>query len=297
MSSLQSPYAQAMQKLAQVEANNFDDLTPLKEASELLGFAIRNDRQDPLPYVGMAYVFALLGQPQKGIPYVQKALQLEPENDMATHMMQGLIELQSNKLEIETPHILVLDTLDELLKARDFDALYEQLEEFILSEIKRLMEQPTPEIAFEEAAYEALEQAQNEVQLIFAKIQSLISSLDAEMSCLALYERLKPLQVIVKRYTQAFEHSHRFQYIAIEINECNAMISESMRQFARSEADFVKNTNPYFNPIYDLSDKVADQLDELESIGVQIGPILYYYERMLHYFQAFQDRIEDSVFL
>ncbi len=66
--------------LADAQAEGFSDRALLVEACEYLMEALRLNYRETEAYIGMGYLLWVLGDPLGALPYLQEALELEPQN-------------------------------------------------------------------------------------------------------------------------------------------------------------------------------------------------------------------------
>ena len=74
---------QAYALLAESESQGFEDKELLKEAMRLFIQAIRQQRQNPEPYLGLIYLFFLIGEENQANLYLDIVFKLAPQHQEA----------------------------------------------------------------------------------------------------------------------------------------------------------------------------------------------------------------------
>ncbi|MGE3726262.1 MAG: tetratricopeptide repeat protein [Candidatus Sericytochromatia bacterium] len=173
----------------------------------------------------------------------------------------------------------------------DYDKLYDQLEGRIQREVKKLSifhpdwyasSRDRFKVEKVEKQYIALRESQSQFLTKIAEIES-------EIDCSALRQMLKPLDIIVARC----EHSLNLSWQMIHLQE---MLEGHHRWMERELLQFEKTgklppdfSEERFDYLLKDCDDLADQLDQLEGLGLDCSRLVPAYERLALKVSRFQD--------
>lgn len=173
----------------------------------------------------------------------------------------------------------------------DYDKLYDQLEGRIQREVKKLSifhpdwyasSRDRFKVDKVEKQYISLRESQNQFLTKIAEIE-------AEIDCSALRQMLKPLDIIVARC----EHSLNLSWQMIHLQE---MLEGHHRWMERELLQFEKTgklppdfSEERFDYLLKDCDDLADQLDQLEGLGLDCSRLVPAYERLALKVSRFQD--------
>lgn len=173
----------------------------------------------------------------------------------------------------------------------DYDKLYDQLEGRIQREVKKLSifhpdwyasSRDRYKVDKVEKQYISLRESQNQFLTKIAEIE-------AEIDCSALRQMLKPLDIIVARC----EHSLNLSWQMIHLQE---MLEGHHRWMERELLQFEKTgklppdfSEERFDYLLKDCDDLADQLDQLEGLGLDCSRLVPAYERLALKVSRFQD--------
>lgn len=173
----------------------------------------------------------------------------------------------------------------------DYDKLYDQLEGRIQREVKKLSifhpdwyasSRDRFKVDKVEKQYISLRESQNQ---FLAKI----AEIEAEIDCSVLRQMLKPLDIIVARC----EHSLNLSWQMIHLQE---MLEGHHRWMERELLQFEKTgklpsdfSEERFDYLLKDCDDLADQLDQLEGLGLDCSRLVPAYERLALKVSRFQD--------
>ena len=97
-------------KILMVNIDLVDGIAHDKEGIRYLDEAIEIDPNYPNPYMAKGMAYAQMGQPRKGIPFLQKAAQLGiPQAEMAINMLEQLAQEQDQEIDNNQNEELELD--------------------------------------------------------------------------------------------------------------------------------------------------------------------------------------------
>ncbi|MBT9547908.1 MAG: hypothetical protein IV090_21140 [Candidatus Sericytochromatia bacterium] len=173
----------------------------------------------------------------------------------------------------------------------DYDKLYDQLEGRIQREVKKLSifhpdwyasSRDRFKVDKVEKQYIGLRESQNQFLTKIAEIET-------EIDCSALRQMLKPLDIIVARC----EHSLNLSWQMIHLQE---MLEGHHRWMERELLQFEKTgklppdfSEERFDYLLKDCDDLADQLDQLEALGLDCSRLVPAYERLALKVSRFQD--------
>lgn len=173
----------------------------------------------------------------------------------------------------------------------DYDRLYDQLESRIQREVKKLSifhpdwyasSRDRFKVEKVEKQYISLRDSQNQFLQQIAEIE-------AEIDCSALHLMLKPLDIIVARC----EHSLNLSWQMIQLQEMldghHRWMERELQKFEQSGHLPTDFSEERFDYLLKDCDDLADQLDQLEHLGLDCSRLVTAYERLAVKVSRFQD--------
>ena len=275
----------------------------LLQACDAFSEGIRFQRTNPEPYVGFAYVLLLIGNTDKAIGYIQEAQRLEPD-----HADIGLLLLEwkrqtspkpaagkatSNQPPAARP---VSAPAGPAMAAIDYDALYDKLELQIMSEVRALMNAPLVEAkpSIEVGHISELEQQIKAIQKQLASFERQLKVIDEEIDIVELSLKLKPIEVMLRRYQKARQVSGILTSLCQDITEQYRLAHQMLQESRLStDAEDVPIAEENLEVLLDRIDSFANCLDELEAQGHDIEAALQRYNRLLAVLEDLQETLDD----
>lgn len=285
-------YAQGYAKLGwrclqQAHQHQFADNKCLKQASEAFLSAIQHKRQFASPYVGLAYVMLLLGQPLKAKPYLERAYQYEPQYPDIGPLWQ-FIQYQGATLQRHQANPLPLMGLS------DPEALYEQSETAIYQLLKLISEQipPLPKFLLEESA---MAQWESKCAALIEKGQQLqiqLEWLDETFDISELRQKFMPLERWCERAVSMLVLSRQ---IGQQRQQIQQLTQRVIRAICHPPPDYqsYNQQEQQLEQTMDDCDFCADQLDQLEEQGYNVEPLLTDYHTLLAHVERWQEVLDE----
>jgi tetratricopeptide (TPR) repeat protein len=173
----------------------------------------------------------------------------------------------------------------------DYDKLYDQLERRIQKEVRKLSIFHPDWYASSRDRYKVEKVEKQYISLRESQVQFLqkIEEIENEIDCSALREMLKPLDIIVARC----EHSLNLSWQMIQLQEMldghHRWMERELLQFEASGQLPAEFSEQRFDYLLSDCDALADQLDQLESLGLDCSRLVSAYERLAIKVSRFQD--------
>lgn len=282
-------YLTGLGRLQQAQNQQFLEKSTLLGAYRHLATAVQKNRREPRYQTGLAYLLLLVGNFQRATHYVHQALKLAPQDERA----QLLLE-QIQRIQTASPARLRLATWQALENGplpaadEDYDRIYEELESFMVQEVRLLMQEPvSPEPSVD------LQQGQEQARYLElleafeALVGPKLDLLDAEIETQNLRSLLAPLQLLRNRLELALERHTQFHLLLDGI--------EGAREDVRVCSSWLENGESVpaedIEYLLDLCDELADQIDELAGCA-GVRPVEARYERLVAELSRLQDQLE-----
>lgn len=269
----------------------FSDKTLLKRAHAGFIAAIRFNRQDPVPYLGLTYLLILIGDPAMARKYLQEALRLEPESAEAMEVLQYLTALEKGTLTPASagPAAPVLAADDT-----DFDAIYEQVESFVRKQLHSLMSRPVmPRPTLDPARLQSLRQEFAEVQQSREYIDRQMRILEAEIDTAMLANQLRPFESLSRRFEQALQLSETLGQVMGQLQaELNASRQLLLRAQALVSPAGLNALEQELELSMDRCDALADTLDPLENQVDDFKQLQAVYESLVDIVEEIRDALD-----
>lgn len=269
--------------LLMAEQDQFQQSGVLIEATTHFAAALRKDRQSPWPYLGLAWVWLVLNEPDRARVYAQSALQYAPGHPDAEALLNGLRPLQ----ELHQGKTARL--------ALDYDSLYDDFDRIITHQVRVLLE-ASAELApaFDPKSLAQLAQRHGALNVLCQNLEQQLAILEQDVDTSGLKQRMRPLQMLQSRAHQALRCSHHIRELRGQIQEGLAVAQDQLNWLqhvpdASQEAGFLSE----MESLYDLCDGLADAIDALESEqNLEISPLAADYTRLAHAIQMIQERLD-----
>lgn len=281
--SSDSHYQKGLEFFARASNSQFRNKQALNAAFEAWIEAIKHNRQNAKPCVGVGYIFLILGDQRSALSYFKAALKIEPENSDA-RMFIGSIEqqaLQSTKQAIGY----------KPLSQAEADSLYDQAEQLMQLRLRQMMTQALPGPCFEASERQQLDQLCHEHSEALAQIQQMLKRLDREMDIASLNRQFWGLESTLKRYLGVQELSAQYARLAHKIQQAAQRAAALTSQLQQKSLPLTE-AEAELEELLDLCDQSADQLDAYEAQGHAIEVLLPDYEQLTAAVARLQDTLD-----
>ena len=289
-----------MQLLHQAHQENFYNLDLLSEAAEALIIAIQNNRTLPEPYLAMAYIFVLLENHQAATSYLKEVLRQYPENADALKL---LAEIEAKEKAARKnlvaqgparPAPTLPKPLPESPEEIDYDDLYESLETLIIEEVRKISEYPNIPPTPKNKDLQEIKKYQQQVQSVLEKIQLQLQVLEAEIETHELLSKLKPLEILQKRYDISLHISQELQELLVKITEEQQLVQEQLGSLVEVEsAEDLTIMEENLDSLLDGSDQIANQIETFEQKGYACLEAEKSYSSLVKDIEKLQDAMDD----
>ena len=272
--------------LADAQAEGFADRSLLAEACAYLMEALRLNHRETEAYIGMGYLLWLLGDHTGAMPYLQAALELEPENPDTKTLMQLV---RKSERPVSVP-VFLPD-----LAQPNFDALYDQVELQILAAIQQVSTLPpqTFEVSNLRVKMTQMERKYRELVTLQSELQAQIQAVEMEIDCSELQKMLRPLAILLARAQDFLNQSwalvqleetiaEHSQWLTLQISVFDSLNGEISDSFSQAR----------FDAVLEDCDALADLLDEYDGLGIDVASLIDHYEKMTDKVTYIQDCLD-----
>lgn len=280
----------AIGHLRQAFEQGFQEKQVLKAAHRSFIKAIGLNRQNPLPYLGLAYLQTLLADTRTALLYLQEALRCAPENEEALALLHYLSQTGHAP---PTAQAVISYVPGPDTEPDDLDQLYEQLQRFIQRQLIFVTQTAGPvEPTTDPHSYQQLHQQYQALQQAWQRIQQDMKSLEIEIDTTPLQQQLRPLEISLKRHEQALNTSENLQALTAELHQQHSLTRQLLEQAQQNREPAVLEQN--LELLLDHCDHLADQLDAFESQGVQTDDLVRIYESLIAQVENLRDQLDDA---
>jgi len=258
---------QAYALLAESESQGFEDKELLKEAMRLFIQAIRQQRQNPEPYLGLIYLFFLIGEESQANLYLDIVFKLAPQHQEAMALKRFM-----QAKPPETEQILHLNWEGETLRP---EKIFDKLELSLFYVLKDLRSQPLPIAGLNQSAKIAgyIQQIENWLSQFEAGLQQL----DAIYDTSSLIRRLQPVEARLVLLKQIGANSETINTLAERLN---TMLLKSRKLYQAIGSGQKADVENSLEVLLDDFDKNSQLLFELLDKCVELSEITRTYEAL-----------------
>lgn len=290
---------QGVALMRQAHEEEFKHPGLLTQAGEAFIAAIQYNRTKPEPYLAMAYLFMLVENFEAAGKYAQEVCRLHPDNKDAHLMIEQITKsLHEQKKQVAMPQPPskpdFSPSLPESPDEIDYDELYDQTEALIIAEVHKIASYPSPEPISDPKKLKELAKYQKALERIIANIQEQLQIIDEEIETTHLQTKLKPLEIVTKRYHSAIEISQHILALHQRIEEEQQLVAEQLNSLPEIESrEDLKVMEENLDTLLDGTDQIADNIDALENKGYAAKETEKKYESLIKDVEKLQDAIDD----
>ncbi|MBT9546338.1 MAG: hypothetical protein IV090_13200 [Candidatus Sericytochromatia bacterium] len=274
--------------MADAQAEGFADRALLAEACEYLMEALRLNHRETEAYIGMGYLLWLLGDHTGAMPYLQAALEFDPENSDAKTLMQLVCKT-------ERPVTLPPPVFTTELAQPNFDALYDQVELQILAAIQQVSTLPpqTFEVSNLRVKMTQMERKYRELVTLQGELQAQIQAVEVEIDCSELQKMLRPLDILLARAQDFLNQSWALVQLEETIAEHSQWLTLQISVFDSLNGEISDSfSQAHFDALLEDCDALADLLDEYDGLGIDVASLIDHYEKMTDKVTYIQDCLD-----
>ena len=255
----------------------------IRQAAALFLEAIDYQRDDVRPYMGMAYIFALLNQYQNGLEFLDDALEIEPDNT-AIAAFKVFCESEQQQYPVDLAAIE--------LEQVDYDVLYEQTEDLLKHKIQEAGHLLIPAPSIQPQVINQLKENMHRVLSTQEQIQEKLQILDQEFNIGPLTQLAQSLQIVFQRLKNVYQTSKQLLGIQDKI-QLTHQESKQLHQLLRKEGYFSPAYDQTLEQLLDRCDAIADKLDGFENNQIPISEVMPHYEKLIQDIQFIQDEMDE----
>lgn len=261
------------------EQEGFQNRERLKKAADAFGASIQFNRKNPDPYLGLAYLFIWINEPESAAAYLDAAAELAPDHPDLTLLKQWIHPATSRTVA----HDVETDGHYELLEHRISDYLFKL--------------NPTHAIpSVDPERYLKLQEQHRFVSDALQTLKAQISDLQGEIDTFDLEIKLDPLYKQLRAFEIALKISQTYLRLRTQIIKNCEEVDRLETQLAHeSNAESIKILEAKIEILLDQCDAIADQLDEFDKNGHDISSIEKYYNELCEKIEILQDSVEDTL--
>lgn len=298
-------YLRGMALMEKAYAGQFKDKALLLEASDAFMDAIQHNRRNPDPYVGVAYLFLLLGKTPKAIRYLNEARRVAPSHEKARLLLDSILEQQEIEKEdaqlgeetqqSPAPEKAFASDLPVLGRDRDYDKLYDELESLLMQQSKALMnESIVAQPGFDNMELAPVRERSQELNRIYGHIDAQLKILDQEIDTSELRVRLRPLDVMKRRLELILNTSADYQAIRARCQKAQTQSQQLYRQILGVNSKAAQTqVEELLEPLLDECDRIADDLDGISNRGFDISVVEDFYQQLIGAVETCQDLLDE----
>lgn len=262
---------------------NFADKLRIRKAAALLLEAVDYQLNDTRPYMGLAYIFALLDQHEAGLEFLDAALEIEPDN-IAIQAFQEHFQSELKQSGHPQP-----TTQEESI---DFDTLYDQIEEILRHEIKEAGHLNIPAPTLDPQLMDTLKENMHRLLATHLQIQQKLQILDQEFDIGPLNNLSNSLLIFFARLKQIYQKSKQLLNLKSHISQTREEIKK-LYATMQAEGYLHPKHDQSLEQLLDCCDAIADKLDEFESSSITITDLLPLYETLVKEIQVIQEAMDE----
>lgn len=266
--------ARGLECMLLAEEGGYQDTSLLTEACDAFIEAIKFNRQHTEAYVGMAYLLWLLGDEKQALSYLEQGLRTNPSHP-DVHV---LIKQISGKTVQNTSH-----AAQNQVNQRVRDMVQELVERLQAEKLAAI--QPS----VNEHVLERLQDKALEWELAYDEVLTAIDGLEAFHERVMLTCDLGPVQDCILAYHEALQRSEKLLMLDAKILEDTRLASQYLAEIERGDPGMFQ---AYLEVLLDNCDALADELEVLETEGLNIRTLDSHYQQLVERVEDLQTQVD-----
>lgn len=246
----------------------------LLKAVDCFAEGIRLNYRNAHNYVGMGFLLILTSQKQAAEAYLQTALGLNPDLTFAHDMLR---HLSSGAANDATDANLLLSPLGDLSEEEVEERIQAFLKILLSDELRTLT--PTPE----QQRWLELQQRQQNYQEHLTALQKAMQQIDRYGDASKLQRHLFMIENVLKQMEQQLCVMAQFVQLA-------QLMAKEQQDLQRWSLEAMSAQD--LEILLDTCDRIADQLDGLESQGHDIAKLLESYHGLIEAVEELQETLD-----
>lgn len=281
--------------------NQFKNADDLQDAVSAFLQAIQIDRSNPIPLLTLGHVFYILEELETSLQYIEEALKLEPDDELALEFKQLVQESFAIRRDKRMSRKSVKKELDISLEfelpqtSEAFDELYDKVEHLIQDYMKVLMTSFSPTLALNSDAIDELKMRMAKIQQEKLQFEQYIAVIDQEIDTHDLRALLHPVDTILKRSEQLILVSVNVSNLSKQLNQelqvINQVILETIELNDSTELSILEEN---LEVILENYDSYKQSFQELRAYHQFLGAIRTKLKVLNTVIERFQEELDNA---
>ena len=291
LQTAQAKLSKGFDLLAGARAAGYNDKSTLEQAARELIHALKQNRSETRAFIGLGYIFMLWGNKNEAWYYLNEARKLDPNNEDA----QRLIRFLQENPDYKTEALAQQQAVSMAEAGEDLD-LYEQTANAI-KDLNRMVTQelnlglaPGDDLNDVEATFDQFAALSTAHEIIEQNLDMLETSDNTE----TLRKGLYPIEVLLRRYRATLAECAAYLDIREQLAGGEEYFSYLESAFVSPARTDISTCEAHFEKLYDLCDKLADQLDAIESKQPAFKRLSDQYRKFTQQIEFFRDRLDEA---
>lgn len=260
----------------------------LQQAERLLIKAIRHERANVVPYLGVAQLRMLSAEHRSALKYLRLAQTFAPGHAQVQELIWHLLLYEPSAPGKEAG-------IGRKHRGYDADDVAECYKHELMELMRDLSLHPCPQEPLVQAV--ELEEFQTLYSLFQARYAELITQLDqleAEIETAGLRRRTRPLEQVLAKHAAMLTLSQAYQDFQAELLTGRDRVEQLLIQWRQAQASRSSaEWDHELEVLLDLCDTYADRLDGFAAQGHSIQLIKQSYKQLTAWVETFRDQLDD----
>ncbi|PIQ28053.1 hypothetical protein COW36_06860 [bacterium (Candidatus Blackallbacteria) CG17_big_fil_post_rev_8_21_14_2_50_48_46] len=286
-----------MELLHQAHLEKFKQTATLSQAVDALSASIKFKRTQPEPYLALAYILFIIEDFESAIEYLRETLRISPDHPDALGLLEiitqksALSKSSSQPPSSRPPHFVAASESEAEL---DYDALYDQLEAFIVQQVSRVSLFPALRPRADSKGQKEILKFYQEIKEILLSAQKQMQILEEELEVQDLQTRLQPLEVLEKRFALLLQISEQIKVILQRIESEFEIAQQQVLSLGEIEnRDDFQIMEENLESLLDTTDQLADEIEGLDQKGYPAPEVEGVYAKLVSEIEKLQDGIDE----
>jgi len=291
-------YRMGFQILDTAFKQQFQNLSLLEQACSEFIHAMRHNRSDVRPYLALSYLFSLVNNYPQARKYAKVAKDLEPNNQVVLNWENSLTEQEKKAAskKLRPPELNPSAAFEMEPTPQNLQKLYNQLQTFLIAQVKHVMELKAPEPSLDNAVLQELNLALNIFQQNAEQVETQFAWLEKHRNIDDLRKLYTPFEVNLRRYREAIgvamslsELLERCQDLSNEVNKINLIIDKL------TDSHDIPAVSESLEGLLDQCDYLADNIDYFDTQGYDLNLVEKSYAAVSKEITFAQDKLDKSI--
>lgn len=256
------------------------------ETFDLFSKALSAQRSHPEPYIGLAYLLALVEDYPRAMAYTKAAQRLAPNHDDIDVLLSYIVAKTSAKAKGNSAP----QPLSGAVSNIDYDALYDRVELRLKMELQRLQQFIMPVPSGKLKHHQLLDSQLKILKAFNDEVQEELRILDEEFDISELSGYIRQIMQYMQRYRHALSISDGLILLHTNLEAEEKYIEQLAAQIDMLSIDELDQA---LEKTLDRVDKLADQLDSWEGKGIVLSDLIQRYEMLTREVESLQDQLDE----